>query len=59
MMKLDQINKSKEKEGSSMVSFGSTIIQIGGCDNVKEICYNDVKVMNTLKESELQKKILK
>ncbi|CDW87459.1 kelch motif family [Stylonychia lemnae] len=59
MKKVELKNEISPREGHQLVSFGSLVLSIGGCDSIKEQCNNDILVMQTLKESDLEKKILK
>jgi len=42
-----------------LIGFGSLIMSIGGCNTIKEECNDEILVMQTIKEKDLEKKILK
>ena len=35
--------------------FGSLVISFGGCNDIKEVCYNDILVLQTMREEEIIK----
>lgn len=42
----------RKVEGHTMIAFGDTLLSIGGCNPLEEICYDDIWAFKTISDQE-------